>query len=80
MKIRINQLNNDRQDPEQLENNDVIFRKENRRNKLNPRLTRHQVLHDKGPTLITTINQKIHKSKIKRRVNKQEEILILKKT
>jgi len=46
-----------------------------RRNKLTPRFTKHTVNEDNGVTFVTKRNQKIHKSKIKKRI-KRKLILI----
>lgn len=67
MKDRIAKINENRNPPEALEEGKTVFRKENRRNKLTPRFSKHQVKQDKGLTFISHKNQKIHKSKIKKR-------------
>lgn len=61
----IEKLNKDRKEPIQVETQDIVFRKENRRNKLTPRFSKQTVLTDGGPTFTTHKRQKIHKSKIK---------------
>lgn len=64
-------LNETRTDPITLQPDTLILRKENRRNKITPRFSIHKVKHDKGRTLITTENQKLHKSKIRKIVRKK---------
>lgn len=66
----IDKLNKSRHEPEIREENEEIFRKENRRNKLTPRFSKRKVLVDNGVTLQTTENKKIHKSKMKLRKRK----------
>lgn len=61
----IEKLNEERRDPIQVETQDVVFRKENRRNKLTPRFSKQTALTDGGLTVTTHKRQKIHKSKIK---------------
>lgn len=65
-KNNLDKLNKHRKSAASVSTNDSIFRKENRRNKLTPRFSKHKVLQDNGNTLITTRSQKIHKSKIRR--------------
>lgn len=64
-------MNETRTDPITLQPDTLILRKENRRNKITPRFSIHKVKHDKGRTLITTKNQKLHKSKIRKIVLKK---------
>lgn len=63
---RTEKLNTSRGEPTTVQPNSTIFRKENRRNKLTPRFSLHRTAKDKGKTLVTTRNQKIHKSKIRK--------------
>jgi len=65
---RTRKLNEGRKEPMELEKGDVVHRKENRRNKLTPRFTEHTVDEDNGVTFVTKRKQKIHKSKIKKRI------------
>lgn len=67
---RLAKLNKDRETPVQLEPNDTIFRKENRRNKITPKFSLHKVDRDKGVTFLTTKGQKLHKQKIRKTVKK----------
>lgn len=64
---RIDRLNQNRQEPTNFEENETVFRKECRRNKLTPRFTKHKIKKDKKITLITSKNQKVHKARIKNR-------------
>lgn len=64
---RIEKLNRNREDPETLTENKSIYRKECRRNKMTPRFSKRIVNKDNKVTLITSNNQKLHKSKIKRK-------------
>lgn len=66
----IEKLNKSRNEPEIKDDNEEIFRKENRRNKLTPRFSKRKVLVDNGITLQTTENKKLHKSKMKLRKRK----------
>jgi len=70
-------LKYDREPPILVEENNTIYRKENRRNKITPRFSLHKVERDRGITLITTRGQKLHKQKIrkhiKRTVNTQSQ-------
>jgi len=68
MNHTIDKLNKDRTQPASLRTDDVIFRRENRRNKLTPRFSEHKVLKDNKITLISTRKQKLHKAKIKNRI------------
>jgi len=74
---RLAKLNKDREPPILVEENNTIYRKENRRNKITPRFSLHKVERDRGITLITTRGQKLHKQKIrkhiKRTVNTQSQ-------
>jgi len=65
---KILKLNEDRVLPIAVQEGDTVFRKENRRNKLTPRFTQHKVADDNGVTFTTNKRQKIHKSKIKKRI------------
>jgi len=66
-------LNKDRETPVQVEPNDKIYRKENRRNKITPRFSLHKVDRDKGVTFLTSKGQKLHKQKIRKTVKKTVE-------
>jgi len=66
---RIEAANVDRQSPVTVQPGDIIFRKENRRDKLTPRFSKHKVMGDNGLTLTSTKPQKIHKEKIRRLTN-----------
>jgi len=68
---RTQNLNLNRAQPVETKPDDIIFRKENRRNKLTARFTKHTVLEDLGDTLITKKRQKLHKSKIKKRIHNE---------
>lgn len=70
-------LNENRKDPMDLQPDTLVLRKENRRNKTTPRFSIHNVKHDKGRTLITTRNQKLHKSKIRKIVLKKKGKVII---
>lgn len=63
---RIDKLNENRSEPDIIDNV-TIFRKENRRNKITPRFSKHKAIKNNKVTLITAKNQKLHKSKIRRR-------------
>lgn len=65
--------NETRTDPITLEPHTLILRKENRRNKITFRFSIHKVKRDKGHTLITTKNQKLLKSKIRKIVLKKKK-------
>jgi len=65
---RTRKLNEGREEPMELEKGDVVHRKENRRNKLTVRFREHTVDEDNGVTFVTKRKQKIHKSKIKKRI------------
>lgn len=64
---RIEKLNSDRQEPLNYEEDDYIYRKECRRNKLTPRFSKHKVKQNNKSTLLTTQNKKLHKSKIRKK-------------
>lgn len=64
---RIDKLNLNRENPDTLEKDEEVYRKECRRNKLTPRFSKHRVKSNRKVTIITYTNKKIHKSKIKRR-------------
>lgn len=70
VKKRIEKLNKSRIKPKNLKTNDIVFRKENRRNKITARFSKHVVKNDKNIAFITEKNQKIHKSKIKRNIKR----------
>lgn len=61
----IDKLNSNREDPVELTENEVVFRKECRRNKVTPRFSKQKVKKNNKITIITSKNQKIHKSKLK---------------
>ena len=63
----IGKLNQNRENPKSVKEGTVIFRKENRRNKLTPRFSYQTVKKNNRVTLITLKNKKLHKSKIKRK-------------
>lgn len=67
---KIQKLNEDRHEPLPVTPNQTIHRKENRRNKLTARFTQQIVHTDAGPTLLTKRKQKLHKSKIRRNINR----------
>lgn len=64
---RIERLNQNREEPEILMENDNIYRKECKRNKLTPRFSKRVVKRNNRVTLLTLDNQKLHKSKIKKK-------------
>jgi len=70
---RIEAANVDRQNPVTVQPGDIIFRKENRRDKLTPRFSKHKVMGDNGLTLTFTKPQKIHKEKIRRLTKPNEQ-------
>lgn len=63
----IEKLNKDRSDPAEIQERTNIYFKENRRNKLTPRFSKHKVRKNRHITVITTKNKKFHKSKIKKK-------------
>jgi hypothetical protein len=71
MNHNIDKLNINREAPKNFENNQTIFRKENRRSKVAPRFKIRKVKANNKATIITKDNQKIHKSKIKRKLKFQ---------
>jgi len=71
MNKNIDKLNLEREDPKDFEENQVIYKKENRRNKISPRFKRRRIKKNNKITVITKDNQKIHKSKIKRKLKFQ---------
>jgi len=60
---RIELANRDRHEPMQLVLNETILRKENRRDKLPPRFSKHKLVEQHGLTITTTKPQKVHKEK-----------------
>lgn len=62
---RIDKLNETRQDADKFEIDDIVFRKECRRNKVTPRFTKQKIKENNKVTIKTSKDQKIHKSKIK---------------
>lgn len=64
---RLTKLNKNRENPENYNEGSVVFRRECRRNKLNRRFTKHKIKKNNLVTVITDKNQKLHKSKIKRK-------------
>lgn len=64
---RIDKLNTFRNKPEERNSNELIFRKECRRNKLTPRFSKHRVKNNNKVTIITAENKKVHKSRIKKK-------------
>lgn len=64
---RIKKLNANREEPEDLTENQTIYRRESGRNKMTPRFSKRVVKENKKVTLITSNNQKLHKAKIKRK-------------
>lgn len=73
VKTRTEKLNESRTDPTTTEPNDIVLRKENRRNKVTPRFSLHQVANDHGTTLTTIKRQKLHKSKIRKLILKRKK-------
>lgn len=67
VKKRCEKLNSTREDPENYNVGSVVYRKECRRNKLNRRFSKHKVKEDNHVTIISDKNQKIHKSKLKKK-------------
>lgn len=63
---RIDNLNESKEIPENHEENDVVFRKEARRNKLTPRFSKHIIAKNNKVTILTRESKKIHKSKVRR--------------
>lgn len=64
---RIDKLNVNRDTPDNFIQDENIYRKECRRNKITPRFSKRLVKQDGKVTLLTSNNQKLHKSKIKRK-------------
>lgn len=67
VKKNIEKLNINRETPQQLKENDIIYRKEFRRNKLTPRFTKHKIKENNKVSIITHKLKKLHKSKIKKK-------------
>ena len=63
----ISKLNKNREEPPEFNENDQVYRKENRRNKLTRRFTKHRVKQNNRVTFLTHRDQKIHKGKVKRK-------------
>lgn len=72
MEARVDKLNKDRTQPITVVAEDTVFRKENRRNKLTPRFSKHKVLKDSRITLVSAKKQKLHKSKIRDKIIKKQ--------
>lgn len=73
--IERNQKQNEtRTDPLPLTAEDIVFRKENRRNKITPRFSKHIVRTDHGITFETKKGQKVHKEKIKRKFKDRQTV------
>jgi len=72
----IGKLNQERKEAIQVETEDVVFRKENRRNKLTPGFSKQTVNTDEGVTFTTNKRQKIHKSKINTQLDTSREFQI----
>lgn len=70
----IDRLNENRNAPQAYNVGTDIYRKENRRNKLTPRFSKHKVKINKNVTLVTNKNQKFHKSKVKKKRKFQTDI------
>lgn len=70
---RIDKLNKTREEPTSRDENETIFRRECKRNKLTPRFTKHKVKTNNKVTLVTMNNKKVHKSRIKKRPSRQHE-------
>lgn len=63
---RIDNLNESKEVPENHEENDIVFKKEARRNKLTPRFSKHIIAKNNKVTILTRESKKIHKSKVRR--------------
>lgn len=64
---RTNKLNKGREDPECWQDNETVYRKNCRRRKITSKFSKRKVKGDHLHTNTTTNNQKIHKSRIKRK-------------
>lgn len=67
---KLDKLNKSREPAEDRDRNEVVFRKEARRNKLTPRFSKHLISKNNKVTVITNRDRKIHKSKLRRRNKK----------
>lgn len=67
---RIDKTNTSREEPEEIKDNEVVYRKEARRNKITPRFSKHIVNKNNKFTILTKNNRKIHKSKLRRKPKK----------
>lgn len=63
----IDKLNKKRETPFTVKEGSIAYRKENRRNKLTPRFSRHKIKRNGRVTVITYRDQKVHKSKLKKK-------------
>lgn len=73
-KERIQKLNGTRTDPIPVTPEDIVFRKENRRNKITPRFSKHIVRADHGITFESKKGQKVHKEKIKGKIRDRQTV------
>lgn len=64
----INKRNENRIEPPNFKNNEIIFENDDRRDKLAPRCIKHQVVSDSKIT-VQTQKRKVHKQKIKPKRN-----------
>jgi len=60
---RTDNLNKEREEPLYLQEGDIVYRKKNRRNKIIPRFTTHEIEQYMGVTCRTKRKQKIYKEK-----------------
>jgi len=60
---RTDNLNKEREEPLYLQEGDIVYRKKNRRNKIIPRFTTHEIEQYMGVTYRTKRKQKIYKEK-----------------
>lgn len=67
MNKRIDKLNENRADPEQRAVDEIIYRKECRRNKITPRFRKHKIKENRNITVTTTNNRKIHKARLRKK-------------
>ena len=64
---RTDKLNVSREEPQEIEENKTIFRRECRRNKITPRFSKHKIHKNNRITVVTADNRKIHKQRIKKK-------------
>lgn len=69
-KTRIENLNDSREDPEDVTDGQIVFRKESRRNKLTPRYSKQTVEKDGKFTILTKGQKKLHKCRLRKQHKK----------